>query len=496
MKLGAIVFFLLLIHPAVAQAGQAFDGLAERLPADTLVLPAGNSEADTLLSHYSTSLQYVHSAEGLIDSINTACAAQVNKVEKAMFVARTQIDSLKQLLLPDSVTRTKIDSVRRVLAGTWKDAASHLDKINEKVDLLTKSGVPVDIVSQHQQTLNALAGKVQSGPLSEGMAILDLSALPAVPGSVADNLPLPQLDALPAGLNSSTDLARLNVNVADNLPVGTSIPSIDPNAAEQLAVSEVTKFADVSALEAGTQSLPLSGDLSEETVKQELITNVRTAAMNHFGGRETEVRAAMNELATFKNKYASVANTAEVLKKDKRPTERPPFIERLRPEIMLQPIKRTDAWAIEISSFIGYKITRRLTAGPGWSQRFTYTIDKNTASSPVTLWGPRTFVEYTAWKGFSPRLEAEYLRRESHDQTAGNADPTAVNWLWDFAVGVKKDYTIFRRLKGSACVMTRPRNLQRSELYGAPVAMRIGFQMEIKKRRSKRSGEVKANTSH
>ena len=63
---------------------------------------------------------------------------------------------------------------------------------------------------------------------------------------------------------------------------------------------------------------------------------------------------------------------------------------------------------IDISPFIGYKLTDKLTPGIGFTYQY---YNDGTFAPPVTLnvWGGRIFLRYNVWKRLFAHVEYEYL---------------------------------------------------------------------------------------
>lgn len=265
------------------------------------------------------------------------------------------------------------------------------------------------------------------------------------------------------------------------------IPVIPPDAESAATVIESKATGAVEATgvtgqldEAGAiNPLPATpGD--PQAVKKELIEDGKKMAVNHFAGKEEQLQQAMDRLSAYKKKYHSFESVLDLPKKAPNAMRGKPFIERLVPGLALQ-IGRTDHWLLDVNPYLGYRFTGRITAGAGWNHRFAYNTDANAFSSGPAIYGPRAYGEYSVGKGFSGRLELEYMNTYVPALFASNPDnPDNREWVFGVMTGMKKEYRITRRLKGTALLLYNLYDPHHRSPYRNRLNGRFGVEWSIK----------------
>ncbi len=90
-------------------------------------------------------------------------------------------------------------------------------------------------------------------------------------------------------------------------------------------------------------------------------------------------------------------------------------------------------------------------------------------------------------RGFSLRTEVETLSTyEPLNQIPVAGNPRRRVWEWAAFVGIKKEFKVFKNIRGSVQVMYDVYSLfvpQNINIYGDPLALRIGFEFPTQKKR-------------
>jgi len=70
---------------------------------------------------------------------------------------------------------------------------------------------------------------------------------------------------------------------------------------------------------------------SEEQAKQQLVSQARKVAVDHFAGKQEQLKQAMDQMSKYKQKYESVQSIEELPKRPPHAMRGKPFYERLVP---------------------------------------------------------------------------------------------------------------------------------------------------------------------
>jgi hypothetical protein len=424
-----------------------------------------------------------------------------------------QADSARNLNLPTNQYTKKIDSLTQLRDG-------HLAGVKNKADILKQKStqkinslkLPPEIskeangftqglnkldVSLPQSDLNfptmpSLAGKIP-GISAPGV---NTPALPGVSTPGVDTS-LPNVGGVktPGVLNDAKQLSDQTKEITDKTKEVTD-KVVTPPSKEEIA-KEATKEAesrvkDSAPVKDVTEKLELPGDnpLKDGQVSQdELKEQVKKQAVNHFAGKEQQVQKAMDEMSKLKQKYSSVQSIKDLPKKAPNPMKEKPFIERIVPGIAFQILLKNE-WLTDFNPYVGYKFNGRITAGFGWNQRFAFTT-KDGFNSDARIYGPRIYGEFLLFKGFSARAEFEtmytlvppVLKQSSTKEYSRE-------WVTGIFLGIKKDYKIYKRLKGTAFVYYNVYNPEFKSPYGDRLVTRFGLEYQFKKKskEKKKSG--------
>lgn len=196
-----------------------------------------------------------------------------------------------------------------------------------------------------------------------------------VPGGITDSLPLnlqmPQLDMngltdvkIPGGVDlstaslpdtsipelPSTDLGVNSNSIAEGIKSNELISSASEQSGkhqgnvEQVhqlkeqpldkivddkmnGLSEVKEIQDASTIE------NVDAIKSQDAMKAELKKQVRSVAIDHFAGKEQQLKNAMDKISKYKAKYPSASSISDLKKKPVNTLKEKPLIERIVPEI-------------------------------------------------------------------------------------------------------------------------------------------------------------------
>jgi hypothetical protein len=257
----------------------------------------------------------------------------------------------------------------------------------------------------------------------------------------------------------------------------------------QLADNKISQLDETKALQDQAIDLLLDPTASEEEMKEKLKAEAQKIAVDHFAGKQQQLHEAMERIAKYKAKYSSISSIADIAKKPPNPMREKSFLERLVPGAGFQIQSKGEDFLLDVNAYVGYRFTRRITAGPGWNQRLPYNFDVYRFHPDARIFGPRLFGEYSFGKGFAPRLEVELMNTEVPPKLQSAAtDPNGREWVWGMFAGIKKTYKITKHVRGTASVMTRLFNPGRKSPYADVLNVRFSFEFPMTKKAKKLSG--------
>ena len=107
-------------------------------------------------------------------------------------------------------------------------------------------------------------------------------------------------------------------------------------------------------------------------------------AIDHFAGKQEQLKAAMDKMAKYKQKYSSVSSIKDLPKRPPNAMKGKPLVERLVPGLFFQ-FQQKNYNLFDFNPYLGYKLSGRFTSGLGWNQRYAYDRRKeNWNSSQVS----------------------------------------------------------------------------------------------------------------
>lgn len=399
-----------------------------------------------------------------LDSIMTSGVARLDSIAGRVGALQARVDEkLRRLDLPPQVMEE---------TKSW---TSKLGQLQQPLDMKHLQGVTEKI----DPSLNLPEVGAPSIPDTDLPSLENPISAQALPGMPE----VPDLNFSTGDIGELADpLAPIEQQVADVVPAVPAGAAEVTTVLEERAASLPAATGVTEQLDAGEGLNPLIASAGDpEAAKEKLIEDTRKVAVNHFAGKEEELQQAMDKLAALKKKYGSIESVANLPKKVPNPMSSKPFVDRLVPGLALQ-VGRNVHWLLDVNLYMGYRITTRLTAGLGWNQRVTYSVDANSFSSHSVIYGPRVYGEYGIGKGFSSRLELEYMNTHVPAAFSSNPDnPDGREWVFGAMAGMKKTYTITRRLKGTVLLMYNLYDPYHRSPYSNRLNGRFGVEWRIQK---------------
>lgn len=499
--------------------------------ADSLAIPYTGKldRLDSIQNHYQQNNVVTRSTDKVdsiqndfyhsSDSLKNAYKHKLNKIDGAKSRLQSKLDSLTTLKLPANKVTTKLDSLNTLRTRTVADFDKKLQSIKEKttgklksldlppeatdkLNAVTKNIEGVSISSLDMPVLSGSGNLLESvnemGKLNELANVNLNNPLPAsgVNGKTGDlKIPSTDADKLTGVTENFSDVTKVTGQVTEYSDEAKQIAqgSMDevkgiPTTAEE----KLTKVSGVREMEQQTKGLDEYKGMTDkakdpEALKKEIVEKARQQAVNHFAGKEEQLKAAMEKIAKYKQKYSSLNGVKELSKKPRNQIHDKPLIERILPGIAIQLQSKGDNLLVDFNSYVGYRFTGRITAGLGWNQRIPYNTDRYRFNPDLRIYGPRVYGEFKLGKGFSPRAEVEIMNTSIPPLLQTTYDPSIREWVWGAFAGMKKEYKLYKNIKGTAMVMARLVNPGSKSPYADIVNVRFGFEFPMKKKVKKQS---------
>lgn len=464
---------ILIFNQALAQ--QQPNSWLFSAPADTLAL---NSiyKADSIALTFQTKA----------DSLNAEYQAQLSKITSAQIRLQSQADSLNNLQLPTDKITKKIDSLQLIKN---ENLGFLTTKVNELKSKTTEAFSSINLPPQLQEPLSKLQTAVQSYSLP------NLNGLDDQSGTLAfTKLELPtftnQLKLDPNITNFTGNLGKVKdltgqagqyVHDAQSLAQGSlnEVKEMDKTIENRLSQMEgMDQLKEGSALVSSSRMDSAAiADKAKEMVKEQ----VMNAAADHFSGKEEILQQAMQKMTKLKGRYSEMKSFAELPKKLPNPLKGKPFIERIVPGITFQ-IQKSQYFLLDINPMLLYRVSPRISAGAGWNHRLAF--DDFVVKKDQYVYGPRGAFEFKWAKGVSLRLLPEIMNTTVPPMVAQakGLDVAYREWVPSIFAGIKKEFTVYKNIKGNTEVLYNLFDPDGMSPYGDKLSLRFGFESPIKKK--------------
>lgn len=407
-----------------------------------------------------------------LDSLNNKAKAMVisanNELEK---IKSSTLDKIDELQLPDEF-QSKVNTISNSISGNKLKGFEGIDISSLGLDNLSN----LDFGN---------LGKFDLDGISENLS------LPNEPLSDVRNLTDIDRDQLGniKGLENLTDITDQIGGYSEDIK---SIASGDLNNVQQIPQAienELMQMEELGALSEGTVVLDEYKGMAEsikdpEAMKEIAIEKAKEVAIDHFAGKEQVLSDAMQKIAKYKQQYSSLNSIKDVAKKQANPLKRKPLIERIVPGINFQILKKNDL-LVDINPHASYRITGRLSAGAGWNYRLAYNEQDNQFNRAARIFGPRAFCEFKIGKGFTGHFSIEVMNTNTPPiigLTPTPLDPEHREWVWGSFAGLKKEYKLFKNVRGTATILYNLYNPDYKSPYSDQINMRFGFEFPMKKK--------------
>lgn len=213
-----------------------------------------------------------------------------------------------------------------------------------------------------------------------------------------------------------------------------------------------------------------------ENSKQQLLKEVRHQALDHFAGKQAQLEAAIDKLAKYKDKFENAPDISKLPRRPPNPMRDKKFAQRLMPGLSVQ-IARRDDWLVDFNPYLGFWFTAHIVGGAGWNQRLGYTNASRNLNNSAAIYGPRIYCEYSLVKGFSVRVEAEFMSVAKLSTTRNVFDDGNRSWNFGAFGGIKKSYRLVKSVQGTAMVLYSVDGMNYQNFGKQRIAIRIGIEI-------------------
>jgi hypothetical protein len=428
------------------------------------------------------------------DSIRNKYQDAVSKIEEEKNIVNNYIDSLRALNLPVDKSMKRLDSLDQLLEKAEAKASGELNALKSHANGKLKA---LNLPTEYNQPLQQITNRVNtltinSGPI--GIAEMEIPgySLPKIEGLNGITSRTAELGSVSKMPDIETDVGNVigqvkayeqdvrnitegNVNDVNNLP-----KTIEEHASKIDGMNELEKQSTL--IDGHRASLE---DLKNmEKAKRKAVEMGRKAAVQYFGEKQEQLKAAMDKMSRYKQRYPSVSSMKDLPKRLPNAMKFVPLVERFVPGLYFQ-YQRKNLYLVDVNPYLGYRVSGRITTGLGWNHRYAYDKDNNTFDSRSRIFGPRGYVDFKLGKGFIAHLEGESMNTFVPSTLRGNPDTGQREWVWSFLTGLKKEYKIYKNLKGTALIQYNWFNRYYKAPYVDRLNSRIGFEYVIKKQSGK-----------
>ena len=434
------------------------------------------------------------------DSTQQTYRHAVAEIQSKTRTVNNTIDSLAKLNLPSGNYTRKADSLQRLKNSFESNYKSRFDSLKSKTIRRLQS---LDLPPEYKEPLEKLTTNITDLNINT-----DIAKIPSldIPG-----YPLPKMN----GLDGVTSKVGEVGNIANTLnppDVQTPVGDLDKIGAQggtyqgdiknitQGNIQDVEKFpetieAQASKIDGIDELEKQSGVLDEHNAKfdelaelndpakakEKAVAMAKEKAVDHFAGKQEQLKSAMDKISKYKQKYSSLSSIKDLPKRPPNPMNGKPFIERLTPGIYFQ-YQRKNYYLLDVNPYAGYRLSGRFTMGLGWNDRIAWDSKYDRWDKRSRIFGPRAFVDFKLGKGFIAHVEGETMNSFVPSTLHGNPDAGHREWVWSCMTGLKKEYKIYKNLKGTALIQYNLFNRYYKAPYVDRLNSRIGFEYVLKKK--------------
>jgi hypothetical protein len=419
--------------------------------------------------HKSTKLQF-KSLKDEYDSVQNFYASQ------SLFLQRIA-DSLNNIGLPSEKYTFKIDSINNVKEQKLNSVKIKVQEVKQRgIERIDDLDLPPELngkLEEYTKALNSLDIGLLKAEIDFPMLDefnVSISEIKTSLPSVIDNLNVVQLPGDIKLVGNEMQDIQLDIH---KIPSAENIAQKAEDNAEAVASK---KLKELKTLSVDQPEIPADSEKAKEVVVKE----AKKQSIDHFAGKQEQLKAAMDKMSKYKQKFSNVQSIKVLPKKASNEMRDKPIIERVVPGLSFQ-YQFRNSYMLDTYVYAGYRLTGKITTGIGWNQRLARDKDNSYWNQKASIYGPRAFGNYRLGKGFMAQLEVEsmntFVSYSMTDPAMGQRE-----WVWGSMTGLKKEYRIIKQLKGTILVLYNIFDPRHRSPYNDRLNTRIGLEYRIKKK--------------
>lgn len=451
---------------------------------DSLHLP---QLPDSLHAHYrkmdTIRMEFNQEAQNLTIEYQTSISEidrQANDIDNA-------IDSLERLDLPTDRYSRKADSLNHVRQQMNTRLTAKANALKAKTTGKIKN---LDLPPEYNEPLQQLTANVDGFGVANGFT--------AIPQLKVPGYSLPRLEGF-GEMSPALAVPKIETPLGDLSQVGEQVKGISGDVQEiaqgnfndvehldKTLEQQATRIDGVEELQKQSGVIDgYKGQLENlkdaESAKRKAADVVKKAAVDHFSGKQEQLKAAMEKMAKIKQKHSSINSVKNLPKRPRNAMKDKPVIERLIPGVYFQ-YQQKNFNLFDLNPYLSYRISGRFTAGAGWNHRFAYDRNIHELNSRARIFGPRSFIDFKLGKGFMAHFESESMNTFVPSVINGNPEDGKREWVWSVMTGLKKDYKIYKNLKGTVLIQYNLFNRYFKAPYIDRLNSRIGMEYTLRRK--------------
>jgi hypothetical protein len=311
------------------------------------------------------------------DSLQKVFTAPMNQLQLKINHLKNKKDSLEKIHLPAQSITHQMDSLTQHQAAKLKELNTHIDKVKKQT--LDKAAA-LQLPPEAQKEISALTKNIQGYAVPNNFFSLpgmNLNALGKVPSlSLPSNVNIPtgNIPSLP-NVNTSTQLPSLSqvkTPPVDEIKKLQTVQKPDEKAIEKEVMNAANQNQETKSLlkeEAQLKGMQKEvAQLRDQKKLDSLALQNLKPALNHFAGKEQELKAAMDKVSKLKQKYSDVKSIAELPKRRPNPLKGKPWFERMVPGLNYF-IQNKHYTLVDFNPYVAWRFYPKLSASIGWNER-------------------------------------------------------------------------------------------------------------------------------
>lgn len=211
-----------------------------------------------------------------------------------------------------------------------------------------------------------------------------------------------------------------------------------------------------------------AGDM---TASPEVLSQLKTQAVNHFVGKEAEIMAVLTGLSDKRSKVLNNGGWIDMMDKKINSQKSLPWYQRTFAGVTLQ-LQKITSWNLDVNPFVTYHLTNRWQAGAGWNERIAYNFNNKEWASKDRVYGPRS--EICFWLNTYAALCGQVELMNSSHRNNGNSR----RWTWGYFGGLRTHIQLPKRWGIYGYLLFQINSNPNYNPYAHPLALRFAIVRE------------------